>query len=352
MSVPQGSILTVTLFSAKINSITQCLKPGVDCSLYVDDFHICYRSSNMSIIERQLQLCLNKLQQWATDNGFRFSKTKTLCMHICQKRGLQLDPQHFLDKSPIPVGEETKFLGVMFNRRLSFIPHLKYVKNKALKALNIINVIGNTEWGADRKVMLRLYRSLIRSKLDYGCIVYGSARKSSLQMLDPIHNQGLRLCLGAFRTSPVESLYGDAHEPSLGARCTKLSLQEIKSLPNHPAHNAVFDNIYMKLFDARPSVIPTFGLRMMVFLTASNIEWTFWKHLHILSHHLGVSNHRRLCWIWCICKMIERMHQYTSNFSWKYETGTVITFLFIQTDHGMGILWHVLHSFHLTFHFP
>ena len=102
MGVPQGSILSVTLFSVKINSITQCLKPGVDCSLYVDDFQVCYRSSNMSIIERQLQLCLNKLQQWATDNGFQFSKTKTVCMHICQKRGLHLDPQLFLDKSPIP----------------------------------------------------------------------------------------------------------------------------------------------------------------------------------------------------------------------------------------------------------
>ena len=108
MGVPQGSILSVTLFSVKINSITQCLKPGVDCSLYVDDFQVCYRSSNMSIIERQLQLCLNKLQQWATDNGFQFSKTKTVCMHICQKRGLHLDPQLFLDKSPIPVVEEIK----------------------------------------------------------------------------------------------------------------------------------------------------------------------------------------------------------------------------------------------------
>ena len=108
-------------------------------------------------------------------------------MHICQKRGLYLDPQLFLDKSPIPVVEETKFvLGVIFDRKLSFIPHLKYVKKKASKALNILKVIGNTEWGADRKVVLRLYRS----KLEYGCIVYGSARKSYLQMLDPIHNQG------------------------------------------------------------------------------------------------------------------------------------------------------------------
>ena len=35
-------------------------------------------------------------------------------------------------------------------------------------------------------------------------------RKSYLQMLDPIHNQGLRLALGAFRTSPVASLYVEA----------------------------------------------------------------------------------------------------------------------------------------------
>ena len=68
MGVPQGSILSVTLFSVKINSINQGLKHGVDCLLYVDDFQICYRSSNMNIIERQLQLCLNKLQQWAFDS--------------------------------------------------------------------------------------------------------------------------------------------------------------------------------------------------------------------------------------------------------------------------------------------
>ena len=193
--------------------------------LYVDDFQISYRSSNMSIIERQLQLSLNKLQQWATDNGFRFSKTKTHCMHICQKRCLHLDPQLFLDKSPIPVVEETTFLGVIFDRKLSFIPHLKYVKKEALMALNILKGIGNTEWGADRKIMLGLYRYLIRYKLDYGCIVYGSARKSYLQMLDHIYNQGLRVCLGTFRTSPIESMYVDAHEPSLGARRAKLSLQ-------------------------------------------------------------------------------------------------------------------------------
>ena len=66
--------------------------------------------------------------------------------------------------------------------------------------------------------MLCLYISLVRSKLDSG-----SPHKSYLQMLDPVHNQVLRLCLGAFRTS-VESLYTDAHKPSLGAGHARLSL--------------------------------------------------------------------------------------------------------------------------------
>ena len=65
--------------------------------------------------------------------------------------------------------------------------------------------------------------------------------------------------------------------PGLGARRARLSLQyatKIKSLPKHPAHNAVFDHKYMKLFDARPSAIRTFGLRIKQFLTSSNIEFS------------------------------------------------------------------------------
>ena len=219
-----------------------------------------------------------------------------------------------------------------------------------MKALNILKVIGNTEWEADRKVMLRLYRSLVRSKLDYGCIVYGSARKSYLQMLDPIHNQGLRLCLGAFRTSPVESLYVDAHEPCLSARRAKLSLQyasKIKSLPKHPAHNAVFDNKYMKLFDARSNAIRTFGLRIKQFLTASNIELS--DILETPSYFISPP--------WCIkprkivLDLVHLKKDRTDASIYQQlfmEIRDMITFLFIQMVHGMEMLWLVLQFFHQT----
>jgi len=45
--------------------------------------------------------------------------------------------------------------------------------------------------------------------------VYGSARGSYLRMLDPIQNHALRLCLGAYRTSPASSLCVEGNEPPL-----------------------------------------------------------------------------------------------------------------------------------------
>ena len=41
--VPQGLVLSTTLLSIKINDIVKCLGNITDCSLYVDDFCICYR---------------------------------------------------------------------------------------------------------------------------------------------------------------------------------------------------------------------------------------------------------------------------------------------------------------------
>ena len=67
-------------------------------------------------------------------------------------------------------------------------------------------------------------------------------------MLDPIHNQGRRLALGAFRTSPVASLYVEADEPSLYSRIEKLSLQyaiRLAANPSNPAHGVTFPPNYV-----------------------------------------------------------------------------------------------------------
>ena len=136
-------------------------------------------------------------------------------------RGLHPDPIINIYGSPIPIVEEAKFLDLLFDKKFTCIPHIKALKAKCLKALDVVKILSNTSKGGDRSVLLNLYRSLVRSKLDYVSVVYGSARKSYLKCLDTIHHQGLRLALGAFRTSPIESLYAESNKPSLYVRREK-----------------------------------------------------------------------------------------------------------------------------------
>jgi len=68
--VPQGNIISTSSKSITFNNITKALPPGVHHFLYVDDFVICYSSSNMNIIERKLQQTIYKLEQWADLNVF------------------------------------------------------------------------------------------------------------------------------------------------------------------------------------------------------------------------------------------------------------------------------------------
>ena len=126
---------------------------------------------------------MNKIENLATSNGFKFSKSKTQCVHFCQLRKQLYDLVLHLYGLPIPVVEESKFLGILFDRKLSFIPDIKYLKAKCLKALNLLKVLSHTSWGADRTTLLELYRSLVRSKLDYGSIIHGSARNQIFKCL-------------------------------------------------------------------------------------------------------------------------------------------------------------------------
>ena len=72
---------------------------------------------------------------------------------------------------------------------------------------------------------------------------------------------GLANRVGAFRTSPAQSLYVETHEPSLTIRRLKLSLNyvlKLRSLLENPAYSCVFKfqpkNI--KLFEEAESNVP------------------------------------------------------------------------------------------------
>ena len=129
-------------------------------------------------------------------------------MHFTAPRSrAERTPIVMIGNTLLPVEESTKFLGLWWDSHLSFKKHISVLKTQCKEALNLIRVVAHLKWGGDRDTLLMLYRAIVRSKFDNGCIVYGTASNTNLRQLDSIHNSGLRLALGAFCTSPVSSLY-------------------------------------------------------------------------------------------------------------------------------------------------
>jgi len=103
------------------------------------------------------------------------------------------------------------------------------------------------------------------SKLVFGCVVYSSPRQSPLKSVDPVQIAALHTCLGAFRTSPVLSLHVEMGMWSLEWRRQQLCLQYFSkyrsNLCNLP-FSCVYGNGFRRLFEARPNIISTLGIRI------------------------------------------------------------------------------------------
>ena len=78
-----------------------------------------------------MQLCVNSVQKWVTENGFKFSTCKTVCIHFHQQYGFSPDPNSLLGKTPIKVVREAKFLVLSLTRNL-----LLKITFNTLKPLN------------------------------------------------------------------------------------------------------------------------------------------------------------------------------------------------------------------------
>ena len=73
-----------------------------------------------------------------------------------QPRKMYNDPVLKLDSIEIPIVEEHNFLGIIFDKKLTFKPHLKYLRSKCNKTIQLLREIAHTDWGADIKTLLNI----------------------------------------------------------------------------------------------------------------------------------------------------------------------------------------------------
>lgn len=253
--VPQGSVMSATLFIIAIDEIADTLQNPVKMSLFADDIVIFTRGAGIHTVCGLIQDNITRMTQWSDDNGFQFSAEKSKLMRFTRKTRLQKLPTINIKGNHILEVPEHTFLGLTYDHKLTWVPHIKALKADCIRRLNLLKMVAHQHWGADEATLKRMYNALIKSKMNYGSIIYSSATKSTLQMLNTVQHSALRIILGAFRTSPAESLYREGNDPPLWLRTEEQILTYAAKLsyhPHRPTHDTLFQNKYSSTYESKP----------------------------------------------------------------------------------------------------
>ncbi|KAI5721707.1 hypothetical protein M8J77_024546 [Diaphorina citri] len=208
--------------------------------MFVDDLAIYMRGNDMEYIQHTLQTTLDNLTKWSNTNGLTFSPDKTFAVNFNRKRSMN-NPRLSFQNHIVRFQEGTKWLGLNLDTRMTWRNHIE--QTKSLRAMNVMKILSNRNWGLRRETLRKLYFALVSPILDYGSILYSSASQSNLNKLNVVHNSAIRLITGAFRTSPIVSILAESGIPPLSIRRSVLTLNYVCNVcrnPNNPAYTLLF----------------------------------------------------------------------------------------------------------------
>jgi len=129
-----------------------------------------WEAENFSNIE------LNKIAEWATHNKIKFNERKSKVMLMTRrKRNERKEIAIYLNNRPIPQVRRLKYLGIIFDRKLTFKEHINYVTNKCTKLIFTLAKSAKLNWGLNHKALKKIYLGGILPLLLYGVPVWYKA---------------------------------------------------------------------------------------------------------------------------------------------------------------------------------
>ena len=242
--LPQGSVLSPLLFLFFIDDLPDMLiKENCLISAFADDVAAVIQCDSIEECEEQTQQCVDKMTEWANSNRMILSKEKCemlLFTTNSKRANHQLDVR--INDVTLKTNKNPRFLGIHFDRCLSFGHHAKVVKkasNDKIRLLKCLKRAGIEE--EDAKVV---FRGLIETAIGYGSEIWLSgACKTARDKMESIQCEGLRIALGLMRGTSRKVILRESDDVSiLNNADARAAIHKEKCLrlpPEHPARQSV-----------------------------------------------------------------------------------------------------------------
>ena len=196
--VPQGSVLSPTLFLLFINdllNLTQC-----PIHSYADDSTLHFSTkfdrrptqqelinSRRDAIER-LTSDLSLISDWGKANLVLFNASKTQFLHLSTRHNLPDSYPLFFDDTHLSLSSTLDILGLSFTKNLNWKLHISSLAKTASKKLG---VLWRLRQHFSPPQLLTLYRGLIRPCMEYASHIWGGSTHTAL--LNKVESKAFRL---------------------------------------------------------------------------------------------------------------------------------------------------------------
>lgn len=220
--VPQGGVLSPTLFNFALRKINYFLPEGIKVLQYADDILLYCRFNEIKEAVKLLEKAVADLRPWFLSYGLKLAPKKTQLCILERRRKNHAEVSIRIDEDIVWAASSMLYLGVMLDSRLTWRKHVDYIVGKSLVAVNIMRALARVSWGANPEVLLRVYKGLIRAHLEWGAVLFAGSTGSVLKALDKAQYQALRTALGCMRTTPIPVLLSEAGESPLKLRRARI----------------------------------------------------------------------------------------------------------------------------------
>ena len=237
--VPQGSGISGIAFILLLATISSLRLHPVKSKEFADDIILSITAKTIEEADLHMQIAIDMFEEWAKETGLTINTSKTKAMAFTNK-GCPT-PRLYLNNQEIEAVYKFKYLGITFDApRLTWGDHIEDLLNSCENSLKLMKAMAFSKYGADRKSLLLLYTSVIRSKILYSSPMLITTCRSNLESLEQIQSKALRIATGALKSSPIEALQCEADIPSINLMIKEHAIKyyyKILTKPNnHPLY--------------------------------------------------------------------------------------------------------------------
>ena len=234
--VPQGGVLSPTLFLIYINDILNDLPKHIHSAIYADDLVLWSTEESLATANYRIQEALRAIENWTKRWIVTINASKTTYT-IFSMSTKTMTAKLTINGERLPKEDNPTYLGVTFDKRLTWKAQTEKTQATGKVRLALMKKLTSTSWGADARILTKLHVGRVRPTLEYGVTAWGTAAKSNFDRVSKVQNQAARIITGAMQSTPIHELETITGLQSIETRRdTKILCQaaKFKRLTNHP----------------------------------------------------------------------------------------------------------------------